>query len=113
MRHAAQSKSLYKNLRCNISIELKKISKDSLDLIPLPSVKIQITGGRVCLRYKGKTLLGVVNKLFVFKNWLARPSNVVPLHLKQIFLPTISIFTEGEGDGIESSLSLAIFSTLV
>jgi hypothetical protein len=26
-------------------------------------VKIQIMGGKVCLRCKGKTLLGVVNKL--------------------------------------------------
>ena len=34
--------------------------KGSLDLIPSPSpaVKIQIMGGKVCLRWKGKTLLG-------------------------------------------------------
>ena len=34
-------------------------------MIPSPStsVKIQIMGGKVCLRCKGKTLLGVVNKL--------------------------------------------------
>ena len=44
-----------------------KILKGSLDLIPSPSPlsKIQITGGKVCLRCKGKTLLGVVNKLFL------------------------------------------------
>ena len=36
-----------------------------MDLIPSPSpsVKIQIMGGKVCLRCKGKILLGVVNKL--------------------------------------------------
>ena len=34
-----------------------------MDLIPSPSVKIQILGGKVCLMCKGKTLLGVVNKL--------------------------------------------------
>ena len=32
---------------------------------PSPSVKIQIQGGKLCLRCKGKTLLGVVNKKFV------------------------------------------------
>ena len=41
----------------------------SLDLIPSTSnsVKIQIMGGKVCLRCKGKTLLGVVNKLLKTK----------------------------------------------
>ena len=35
-----------------------------MDLIPSPltSVKIQIMGGKVCLRCKGKTLLGIVKK---------------------------------------------------
>ena len=33
------------------------------------------------------------------------------LHLKQIFPPIIWIFTEGEGDGIESRLPFKIFST--
>ena len=46
-------------------VKVENILKGSLDLIPspLPSVKIQIMGGKVCLRCKGKTLLGVVNKL--------------------------------------------------
>ena len=37
--------------------KVKKILKGSLDLIssPSPSVKIQIMGGKVCLRGKGKT----------------------------------------------------------
>ena len=45
--------------------KVKKILKGSLDLIqsPSPSVKIQIICRKVCLRWKGKTLLGVVNKL--------------------------------------------------
>ena len=40
-----------------------------MDLIPspLPSVKIQIMGGIVCLRRKSKTLLGIVNKLLKTK----------------------------------------------
>ena len=62
---------------------------------------------------KGKTLLGVVNKLFVFKNLLTSPSNVSSLHLKQIFPPITWIFNEGEGDKIESRLPFKIFSTLL
>ena len=44
--------------------------KGSLDLIPSPSpsVKIQIMGGKVCLRCKDKTLLGIVNKLLKTNN---------------------------------------------
>ena len=47
-----------------------KILKGSLDLIPSPSpsVKIQIMGEKVCLRYKGKTLLGIVNNLLKTKS---------------------------------------------
>ena len=35
-------------------------------------------GRKVCLRCKGKTLLGVDNKLFVFKSLLTMPSIVLP-----------------------------------
>ena len=38
------------------------------------------------------------------------PSNVLTLHLKQTFPPLIWIFTEDEGDGIESRLPYKIFS---
>ena len=51
-------------------LKVEKILKGSLDLIPSPSVKIQIMGGRVCLMCKGKTLLGVVNKLLKTKKLL-------------------------------------------
>jgi hypothetical protein len=46
--------------------------EDSLDSIPSPSpsVKIQIIGGKVCLRCKSKTLLDVVNKLLKTKSLL-------------------------------------------
>ena len=54
--------------------------------------------------------MGDVNKLFVFKNLLTTPSNVLPLHLKQTFPPIVWIFIEG--DGIESRLPFKIFSTL-
>ena len=41
------------------------------------------------------------------------PNNVLPLHLKQAFPPIIWIFTEGEGDAIESRSPFKIFSTLL
>ena len=92
--------------------KVERTLKGSLILILSPSVKIQIIGGKVSLRCKGKTLLGDINKLFVFKSLLTMPSNVLPLHLNQTFPPVIWIFTEAEGDGIESWLPFKIFSTL-
>ena len=59
-------------------IKVEKILKGSLDSIPSPSVKIQIMGGKVCLRCKGKTLLGFVNKLLKIKSLWTMPSNVLP-----------------------------------
>ena len=47
-------------------VKVEKTLKGSLDSISSPSasVKIQIMGGKVCLKCKGKTLLGE-NKKFV------------------------------------------------
>ena len=94
--------------------KVEKILKGSLNSIPSPSpsVKIQIMCGKVCLRCKGKTLLGIVNKLFIFKSLLTTPSNVLPSHLKQTFQPIIWIFNEGEGDANGFRLPFKIFSTL-
>jgi hypothetical protein len=66
------------------SRKVEKILKGSLDLIPTPSplVKIQIMGGKVCLRCKGKKLLGVVNKLLKTKSLLTSPTNVLPYYVK-------------------------------
>ena len=52
--------------------KVEKILKGSLDLIPSPSpsVKIQIMGGKVCLRSKGKSLLGFVNKRLKTKKFV-------------------------------------------
>ena len=69
---------------------------------PSPSVKIQIFSG------KGY-LLGNVDKLYDFKSLLTMLSIVLPLHLKQTFPPIIWIFTEGEGDGMESRHLLKSF----
>ena len=57
-------------------------------------------------------MLGDVNKLFGFKSLLTLPSNIFLLHLQQTFPPIIWIFTEGEGDRIETMLPFEIFSTL-
>ena len=76
-------------------------------------MKIRIIGEKDYLRQLGKTLLGDVNKLFVFKSLLKMPSNNSPLCLKQTFKPIIRIFTEGEGDVIESRLPVKIFCTLI
>ena len=67
----------YKN---GFLVKVENILKGSLDSIssPSPSVKIQIMGRKVCLRCKGKTLLGVVNKLLETKSLLTSPNNVLP-----------------------------------
>ena len=69
-------------LKLNIC-KVEKILIGSLDSIPSPSpsVKIQLMGGKVCLRCKGKTLLGFVNKLLKAKCLLRLPSNILPYYL--------------------------------
>ena len=68
----------------NYKHKLEKKLKGSLDLIPSPSpsVKNSNFGGKVCLRCKGKTLLGIVNKLLKTKSLFTSPSNVLPYYLK-------------------------------
>ena len=77
----------------NIFHKVENILRGSLDSIPSPSpsVKIQILGGKVCLRCKGKTLLGVVNKLLKIKKFVDR-AQLTLAHLKQIFPPIFWIF---------------------
>ena len=50
------------------SDKIENILEGSLDSIASPSGKIQMIGGKVCLKCKGKTLLGVVNKLLETKS---------------------------------------------
>ena len=66
------------------NIKVEKILKGSLDSIssPLPSVKIQIVGRKVCLRCKGKTLLAIVNKFLKTKSLTTSPSHIFPYYLK-------------------------------
>jgi hypothetical protein len=64
--------------------KVENISKGSLDSMPspTPSVKIQILGRKVCLSCKGKTLLGIVNKVLKTKTLLTSPSNVLSYYIK-------------------------------
>ena len=73
-------------------IEVGKILKGSLDLIPSPSnsVKIQITSGKVCLRCKGKPLLGTVKKLLKQKSLLTSPCSNIALPLDSLLLHGVS-----------------------
>jgi hypothetical protein len=66
-RQCATTRKIHSEMH---SGKVEKILKGILDSIPTPSpsLKIQIMGGKVCLRCKGKTLLGLVNKRFVFKS---------------------------------------------
>ena len=59
---------------------------------PSTSVEIQIIGGKVCLKCRGKTLLEVVNKL---------------KFIHPAMLPSVNFLANsfGEGDGIKSRLS--------
>ena len=64
-------------IRNALKVKVENVLIGSLDLIlsPSPSVKIQIMGRKVCLRCKGKTLLGVVNKLLETKSLLTHQAN--------------------------------------
>ena len=68
------------------NFKVENILKANLDSIPSPSpsMKIQIMDRKVCLRCKGKTLLGVVNKLLKTKHLLTSPSNVLPYYLNNL-----------------------------
>ena len=71
---------------------------------PSPSVEIQIMGGKVCLRRKGKTLLGIDNKLFVFKSLLTTSSNVLTLHLSSPFSLKVKVMGSNPGYFLKSFL---------
>ena len=61
----------------------------------------------------GVNIAGHCQQTFENKKFVDKPSNVLPLRLKQTFPPMIWIFTQGEGDGTESRLPFKIFSTLM
>ena len=62
---------------------------------PSPSVKIQIMGGKVCLRCKGKALLGVVKKVLKTKMFVEIPQQCSAL-LPEVNFPAINLnFPQG------------------
>ena len=67
--------------------KVEKILEGNLDLILSPSVKIQIMGGKVCLRCKGKMMLGIMNKLLKTKHLLTSPSALCCALLPQVNFP--------------------------
>ena len=77
-------KNQVKNFHFGWLTKVENILKGSLDSIPSPStsVKIQIMGGKVCLRCKSKTLLDIFNKLLKTKSLLTSLTNVLPYYLK-------------------------------
>ena len=68
--------------------KVRKILKDSLDLIQSPSVKIQIIDGKICLRCKGKALLvgcqqtivDIIQKFFALLPQVNFPANNLNFH---------------------------------
>ena len=95
---------------CNLTGKVEKILKDrnaDNNFVGFGKKwclqKIKIMGWKVFLRCKGKTLLGIVKKLLktTFEN--KKFVDITQL---------VWIFTEGQGEGIESRLSSWIFSTL-
>ena len=77
MLHAGTTQWGLTLYEAGFSSKVEIFLKGSLDLIPSPSpsVKIQIMGGKVCLKCKG-------NKLLNTKSLLTSPSNVLPYSLK-------------------------------
>ena len=88
-------------------LKVKKSKKIACIPSPSPSVKIQIMGGKVCLRCKGETLLGKVNKILKAK-FVDITQQCFAYYLQQTFPPMIWIFTQGEEDEIETKLSFLI-----
>ena len=99
----------------NFVIKVEKNLKGSLDSIPSPSlsVKIQIMGRKVCLRCKGKTMHGVVNKLLNTKSLLTITQQCFALLPQGNFSANNLIFYECEGDGIGSDPSSLLKSFLL
>ena len=90
--------------------KVEQILKGSLNSISSPSfsVKTQIMGKNVCLRCKGKTLLGTVNKLFAKKFVDSAQQCFAEKNKNKKFKCSRLL----EGDEIEYRLPFKIFSTL-
>ena len=83
------------SLARNILVKVEKILKRSMGLIPSVSMSCEH--------------LNFLFLWFFAKHCWVMSSNVLPIDLKSTCPPVIWIFTEGEGDGIESRLSSKIY----
>ena len=89
-----------------IKVKVEKILKGCLDWIPSssPSVKSQIMDRKACLRCKGKSLLGVVNKLSKTIFFWHHPAMFCLITTSKLSSQLFE-FSLMIGDGIESRLS--------
>ena len=89
------------------SSKVEKILKRSLDSVPSPSPSVKIQIMKICLRCRGKTLLGKLLKQWFCWHHPATtsPSTVLPFYLEKM----IWIFTDGEGWEQIQALFLNLF----
>ena len=90
--------------------KVENLLKGSLDSITFTFHENSNYRRKSLLEVERQNIAGCCQHNFENNSLLTMPSNVLPLHLKQTFLPIIWIFTEG--DEIESRLPIKIFSTL-
>ena len=79
-RNNASLFSVQKQGYANPPLKVEKILEGTLDLIPSPSVKIQMMGGKVCLRCRN--IAGRCQQTFKNKKFVVSPSNVLSYYLK-------------------------------
>ena len=90
---------------------VEKILKGNMDLIPSLSVKIHIMEEIFCLRCKGKTLLGIVNKLWKQKVCWKYPA-MFCLYTKQVNFPAHILNFHWRSMGSNADNFLKSFSLL-
>ena len=83
------------------SCKVEKSLKVSLDSIPLPSplvkIQVKVMGGKVYLRCRSKFLLGIVNKLDLFKNLLQYFAFTSSKFSRQIFEFSLKVMRSHPG----------------
>ena len=94
--------------------EVEKIFKSSLDSIPSPStsVEIQIMDRKVCLRCKGKILLGVVSKHLKTKSCWHHPAMFCLITPSKLSLPQFEFSLKGKVMGLNPGFLHLFYFTL-
>ena len=95
-------KNFWNNTINNCCFKVENILKGSLDLIqsPSPSLKIQIMGGKVCLRCKSKTMFCLITSCKLSANnlnfhWKLRWWDWIQAIFFNIFYFTVKNFSKG------------------